>query len=327
MPHFMSRTFLFILGAMGALTAINCQPSRTEETARTEEAAPIAQIELPQPTSRTLATLQDARLDESSGLASSRRFADWLWTHNDSGDSARAFLIDRAGATRHVINLNGVTAIDWEDCAVAPDARGASWLYLGDIGDNKKKRAGITIYRVAEAQIDAKQAEQSVAAESQKLVYPDGAHDAETLIATHDERLLVVTKSIDGSAIYITPQKFGAGTTQTLRKLGDLKFGNVSLFSRLATGGSLSPDGKRLVIRTYTRAYLWELSKVAIDGPWWKNARSEFVLPTQRQGEAIAYATDNQTLLTTSEKVPAPLDEITIGSASLPSETGKKPAR
>jgi hypothetical protein len=306
----MSRSFLFIFGAIGALTAINSHFSRTEEM------PPIAKIELAKPTTRTLAALQDARIAESSGLASSRRFADWLWTHNDSGDTARAFLIDKAGATRHVINLRDVTAIDWEDCAVAPDTRGESWLYLGDIGDNEKNRANITVYRVAESTVDAKHAEQTIASVSQQLVYPDGAHDAETLIATHNERLIIVTKSIDGSSIYITPNKFSAGSTQTLRKLGDLKFGSVSIFARLATGGSLAPDGKRLVIRTYTHAYEWDLSEVSIDGQWLKNAQRKFVLPVQRQGEAIAYATDSQTLLTTSEKLPTPLDEIAFVNPS-----------
>ena len=282
-------------------------PLGTNSTVLAAETPPVE----PLPTTRTsrhVADLADARINESSGLARSRRFPDFYWTHNDSGDTARAFLIDRSGATRCVINLKGASATDWEDCAVAT-VNGRNWLYLADIGDNAEKRASVTIFRVDETAITEGVAEQEVPCEAQELIYPDGAHDAETLIAAPDGRLMIVTKKSGSGSIFVTPKPFDAGTKQTLKKIGALEFEGVSVFGRLTTGGDLSPDGKRLVIRTYTHAYEWELKGEAFDSGWWQRAPHKFVLPSQRQGEAIAYAADSFTLLTTSEKLPAPLDE------------------
>ena len=89
-----------------------------------------------------LCALQDERLTESSGVAVGR---DVLWTHNDSGDSARFFALDRRCRTVGTFTVAGATATDWEDMA-----RGAGALWFGDIGDNASTRAEIAVWRVPE---------------------------------------------------------------------------------------------------------------------------------------------------------------------------------
>ncbi len=59
--------------------------------------------------------LQDESIAESSGLARCKHHPDWFWTHNDSGDEARVFLVDSEGKTRAIYRLPGAGAIDWED--------------------------------------------------------------------------------------------------------------------------------------------------------------------------------------------------------------------
>src|SRR4051794_20300739 len=83
----------------------------------------------------TLCHLQDSRITESSGLAVGPGV---LWTHNDSGDSARFFALDRRCRTLATYTLPGVQATDWEDMA-----RGGGYLWLGDIGDNSATRSTI----------------------------------------------------------------------------------------------------------------------------------------------------------------------------------------
>ena len=58
-------------------------------------------------------TFQDPRITESSGLAASSR-SGIVFTHNDSGDSARFFAVDDAGRTRTTYALPDVQARDWE---------------------------------------------------------------------------------------------------------------------------------------------------------------------------------------------------------------------
>ena len=304
-------------------------------------------------------TLGDKRIDESSGLCRSVRYSNWLWTHNDSGDSARLFLLDESGATRAVANLEGAQSIDWEDCATgAPDKSGAAWIYSGDIGDNNSRRQSITIYRFREPALPAstramKTADEtppktpravsddlaksetaapetarvlaapnavnadapqlSVACEAMTLHYPDGAHDAETLIIAPDHRVLIVTKSFAGSEIFIAPQTFVNGATQTLRKIGARQFTDGGFFGFLATGGDLNAGGTRLAIRTYTRVYEWRRDpKDNSDAAWralFARAPQAFDAPATRQGEAICYDARGA-LFFSSEKIPTPLIEM-----------------
>ena len=101
--------------------------------------------------------------------------------------------------------LGSATAIDWEDMARGRAADGTSVLCLADIGDNYQVRsAGVTVYEVAEPTGGARRvptAAQPVAARraAHQLVYPDGPHDAETIIALPSGRLLVATKNRGGS--------------------------------------------------------------------------------------------------------------------------------
>ena len=262
-------------------------------------------------TSKVVGTLSDARLTESSGVAASRRFAGMLWTHNDSGDSSRVFLLNAQGQTVLVVNFQGAQAIDLEDSAVA--GKGASaQVYVGDIGDNKEKRDSVEIYRFAESavspsaisstRIDANAPQISLTPQKMTLRYPDGAHDAETLIATAAGFLIVATKTRGVSTIFKTAHPFEANTTQTLVAVARFQFGGSGLFTRLTTGGDLSADEKRVVIRTYSAAYEWVLPQTK--NAWrevWKTTPRITVLPVQPQGESICYALDGRSWFLSSE--------------------------
>jgi hypothetical protein len=78
----------------------------------------------------------------------------------------------------------------------------------------------------------------------------------------------------------------------------------------LITGAAASPDGSRVVVRTYFTAL--ELSR-AKNKPFESLFAAEPIrlkIPLERQGEAVAYAADGQSIVLTSEKVPAPLFQL-----------------
>jgi hypothetical protein len=146
------------------------------------------------------------------------------------------------------------------------------------------------------------------------LIYPDGQHDAETFIV-HPKtgQLIVVTKDPAGkSGVYV------ASGTGLMTKTADIDFTTIARperesdfdgTSRLSTtGGDISPDGKRLVIRTYVEAFEWDISKGIAAGLKAKPTR--IALPFTRQGEAIAYSRDGSALITTSEQLPAPVHRL-----------------
>jgi hypothetical protein len=269
-------------------------------------------------TAQKLCDLQDPQVDESSGLGASRRYPGLLWTHNDSGDSARLFLLDQLGATKAVVTLNGATARDWEDMAVAGSGNNA-WVYVGDIGDNDSVHESITIYRFREPQLDGAQdgAPQTIAVDCEQMTlrYPDGARDAESLLAAADGQLFLVSKSLGGSAVYGTPGPFADGASQTLQLVAPLAIKSDSFFGRLTTGGDISPDGTRIVVRTYIEAYEWLKPQKMTWKALWKSKPRSWELPTSQQGEAICYGLDGNSLFVTSEKLPAPLWKLTARPA------------
>ena len=164
---------------------------------------------------RSLGTLASPALVETSGVIASRRQPDVMWVHNDSGDTPRVFAISSEGVTRGEFQLAGASARDWEDIALGPGpAPDTDYLYVGDIGDNTATRDGITVYRVAEPTVEG-DASTPVTVDgvvAMALTYPDGPHDAETLLvdpATGD--ILVVTKAAAGSGVYRAAAPHDAG--------------------------------------------------------------------------------------------------------------------
>ena len=130
-----------------------------------------------------------AGLPEASGLVASRVTPGRLWSHNDSG-KPEIFALDAKGTVTGRVSLTGAALEDWEAMASAPCGNDTC-LYIGDIGDNDGKRREITLYRVPEP---AKAAGTAQVDGVFRASYPDGAHDAETLLAAPDGTLYIVTK-------------------------------------------------------------------------------------------------------------------------------------
>jgi hypothetical protein len=271
-----------------------------------------------------LAVLADPDITESSGLAASIQQPGILWTHNDSGEGldagegARLYATDRAGRALASLAVPGAINRDWEDLALGPGADGttASALYIADTGDNGASRDDAALYRVPEPTVDPTRTGrrgESAPAERFPLVYPDGAPDVETLLVhpTTGEVLLLAKDGSGGSALYRAPGPLVADQPVALERLGTIEIDGLIAPSRLATGGTVAPDGARVVIRTYVAAHEWDIAPGAtlaatlLDG-----ASRRVVLPIMAQGEAIAYAATGGALLVTSEGSPAPLYEL-----------------
>lgn len=228
----------------------------------------------------------DPAIDESSGAVRAPAPA-WLYTHNDSGDRARFFAVDRSCRTVGTWRLRNVTAVDWEDMEAGPGGT----LWLGDIGDNRSTRDHVSLYRVDGTTLPAGGG--PVASTRVDLRYDDGPHDAETLLVHPvDGRVWVVTKSLGGEAgVYAAD--LGAGVLHRVASL-DLDIGG-------ATGGDIAPDGGKVVIRTYLAAYEWSVSGGDVVGALTSGRSASTALGAAEQGEGIAYVDDGRTLVTTAE--------------------------
>ena len=296
----MTRAFLAVLGA--AATVVCCS------SATVAPAPGPAGAETPPPgdarandgacptygTPTTLATLEVDAINESSGLAASSLNAGVYWVHNDSGDAARAFAVSSEGKLLTTLSFDTAMPSDIEDMAIEDESPQRSFLYFGDIGDNGLVRKALTIHRVAEPKVG--QAAITTPSEKMTFVYPDGAHNAETLLfdpLTKD--LLVATKVEGGPSAIHRIGAFSAGQTVTTEKIAEVAID-------LATGGEISRDGRIIGIRNYSpNAFLWirlpgESLAAALARPPCKAP-----LANELQGESLAFQPGNAGFVTISE--------------------------
>lgn len=266
-----------------------------------------------------LADLKDPDIKESSGIVASRTTPGLYWTHNDSGDGPFIYAFDNRGSRRGVWHVTGAKARDWEAIAAGPGPeRNKAYLYIGDIGDNNERRSEIVVYRVLEPVITAADAETTKSkprltesAESIRLRYPDGKHDAETLLL-HPQtgNLYVVTKQVFGNPhVYEASSPLATAEPLTLRHVGELRV--PSMFGGIITDGAISPDGRRVALCDYLRGYELVLGAPRADfDTIWTQPLTTIELGKRKQGEAITYRLDGRALLTTSEGVPASLIQV-----------------
>ena len=269
----------------------------------------------------TLATIKNQSVTESSGLVASRTTPGAYWTHNDSGDGPFIYALDTHGDSLGVFRVTGAQARDWEDIAIGPGPQlNQSYLYVGDIGDNDELRSEIAVYRVLEPALAASDRKSNKTrpgttepAEAIRLRYPDGKHDAEALLVHPvTGNIYIITKvMIANPVVYEAAAPLVAGKLITMRRLGEVRV--PSLFGGIITGGSVSPDGRRVALCDYFQGYELVLPRSAKDfDEIWKVKMVGFDLGKREQGESIAYRLDGKALLATSEGKQSPLIQVEL---------------
>lgn len=228
--------------------------------------------------------LADPRITESSGLAASLRHPGVVWTHNDSGDSARLFAVDLAsGATVATVRLAGAPARDWEALAAVREADGTPVLWVGDIGDNAGGWPFVRLYRVEEP---AELSDGEVPWTAYRVRYEDGPRDAEALLADpRTGRLSIVSKQVSGAGVYLLPERL-APTPET----------NVARWTAVAppavTDGAYAPDGGTVALVSYLGGWLLDAGG---------GTATPVGLPARPQGESVTWTPDGGALLVGTE--------------------------
>lgn len=233
-------------------------------------------------------TFHDPEIIESSGLVVT---GGEVVTVNDSGDSARFFVVDPAtGETVGTVCYDG-QGRDVE--ALAPAGNGHVWV--GDIGDNFAAHESVEVHRVPIVRGDS-----TVSGETYRLAYPDGPRDAEALLShPRSGRLFIASKAVFGGGFYAAPETLDDSGTNRLELIGEDVPG-------LVTDGAFFPDGRHLILRNYTTAFVMAFPSLEEIG--------SFSLPSQQQGEGIAVSPSGEILLS-SEGV-----ESTLLRVGLPAE-------
>jgi hypothetical protein len=255
---------------------------------------------------RALCVLASRKVNESSGVACSRRRPGVFWTHNDSGDDARLFAFDRKGRHLGQYNLPGAENVDWEDLA-SFTLDGKHYLLICDTGDNERYKKLVTLYIAEEPLVDPnKPAQKGKLRLTQTIhfTYDDGPQDCEAVAIDPTTRAILLISKRGKRTVYELPIPRQAVT----KKLVARSIGRLNLWPVVAM--DISPDGRRAVALTYLHAYEY----VRAAGEKWAAAFARpartIPMPVRRQGESICYGPRGRSLYLTSEKLPTPLLEV-----------------
>ncbi len=269
-----------------------------------------------------LCQLSDPRLSEVSGIAASRRFAQHYYVHNDSGNPAEVFLIERSGRVRAVFELSGATNVDWEDIAIAPgETPGRYDVVVADIGDNKARRDDVRLYRFPEPDLPAEPAARvSIKPSVFALGYAEGPRNAEAFFVHPRTGCgYILTKREDAtSEVYELPAPWSGREKHQLKRVATARLPGGPAAATIITAADISPDGGRIVARSYAGGWEWEI-------PFGGEPRQVLAAPPRRlelaaepQGEAIAISADGRALLTISEGSPTRIYECPLESNTKP---------
>ena len=321
----LATAFCTTSGDRSSKVASSSSEATSPDSARTSLTAPGCAID------GTLVQLQT--VTEASGVAFSQRTPGVAWTHNDSKKPI-VFALSDKGAVLGSVRVTGAEVVNWEDIAVAPCPSG-SCLYIGDIGDNRASRSSITIYRTPEPVPNAKATDQ---VETMYAKYPDRPRDAEALVVLPKGDVFVVTKGEDGpSYVYRIPTPFRNGETVTLQWIGHVEStGGVanakkdnenkedvagrSKGSNRITGGSASPDGRWVVLRTHGYVSFFTADEF-VTGNARQVLRFDVTALGEPQGEGVAIANNGAMLLVGEGGAKHKPGTFARASCTLPSHT------
>jgi hypothetical protein len=247
------------------------------------------------------APLAARRLVESSGVAVSSLVPGVVWTHNDSGDRPFLYATDARGRDLGRLRVAGARAVDWEDlasgpCFVAP----GRCLYIGDTGDNGRRRSSIVVYRLREPAPPRGPSDTlgtTPVLDSFVLRYPDGRHDAEALAVAGDGTLALVTKDRSGPALIFRTDVRGSGDRRVLQRVGPLALRTSTLAGRLVTGAALGRRDSVLAVRTYVSVHFFRWASSGVPAPL--GTPSGIPIPViEPQGEGVAFDGPERLILT-----------------------------
>lgn len=248
--------------------------------------------------------VKDKRLDEVSGIIASRVNPDVYYVHNDSGGKPEIYAINKKGKVLAVLQLEGITNRDWEDIAVGPGPDGqSSYIYVGEIGDNKAQYSELQLYRFKEPDLKAtiKSKHKTITIkdiDSLRINFADGAKDCETLfIDPTNADVYLVSKRELQVGLYQIKAPLSTTELNIAQRILTLDF-------PLAVAGDISINRDLILIKTYENIYLWNIAEDESIFDAMIKPYQELPYTVEPQGEAICFTNSGKEYLTLSEKAP-----------------------
>lgn len=249
-------------------------------------------------------TVTDDRLRELSGLVATETGYIVINDSTDVESHKRVFFLDAdCEVAGDPVSYSVSGPLDTEDLALSPDGK---TVWVADTGDNvtsSNRRERVAVWSMPVSGDER--------LTLHRLAYPDNEpRDAEALVIDDDGVPMIITKVASGKAeIFTVDGELPSGDTEPgkMKKLGEVELPTTeteNAFGALGrtaiTGAARSPDGARVVLRTYADAFEYDV----VDGDLVTalTTTEPRVTPLADPfGEAITYTPDGKTFLTVSD--------------------------
>jgi hypothetical protein len=296
------------------LAAAACDPSANPNPASDEDPpwrlpsrdlCPGGHYEDPE----ALGRLQDPRLVEISGLATSLIEPGLLWGHNDSGDEATLYAFSEEGHAVGEVQLAGTDAMDFEDIESAPcPHRAGPCLWVADTGDNDLVRQDAALLVIPEPEWAVTDSDGVLTREPLRFAvsYPGGPVNVEALAIAPDLSHVLLFEKVDGprARIFELDLPLQEDQINDARVLTTIDSPGVDVAKgKMITAANFHLSGERLLLRVYTGVFEYQLNAPgSVEG-------LEALIPSfsvvgplaERQGEAVTYDGTGEGILTVSE--------------------------
>ena len=256
-----------------------------------------------------LGALENSKIDEASGISSSKNNPHLVWMHNDSGDLAKVYGVGLDGSYLGTIRLKGAIARDWEDMCIGPGPEDdTDYLYIGDIGDNFSKFKKKRIHRFKEPKVNFNQDSpfniKIKDFDTIVFTYPDGNRDAEALMVDPNTKdLYILSKRESSVSIYRLP--YPQSTTEVIEaeKLGNFTVSPNKSYRRSdqITAADISRDGSKIIIKTYYDIIMLNNLNNSVASAF-SSEQIKLDYTPVRGGEAVCWRWDQSGYYTISEQ-------------------------
>ncbi|MFC9976917.1 hypothetical protein ACFVH6_39055 [Spirillospora sp. NPDC127200] len=229
--HRLCRPAAAVLASAALAGPVLFAPALSAHAAAPAPGAAVAAPRAPTPVFRA-----DARLADPGGLAHGIADPGVWWSFDSRPARSRLVALGADGRVRATYTVNG--ARRWDALTIVKGENGAGTLVLANLAEARAGSGALSLYRVPEPQ---RPASGTLTAKPYKVRFPDGPHEAGTLMANHAEgRLYIVTRASASAAVYALPAVLNPGMDNELTRIRRLPF---------AVRGGAFIQGDRVVLR------------------------------------------------------------------------------
>ncbi len=241
-------------------------------------------------------SISDERLDALSGMTATTK--GYAVINNTGGNGLAIYQLDTKSCQVNNVFEDSRPPYDPEDLGSTPDGT----LWAADTGDKDQQRDTIALWKYKPSDDHAT---------LYRMSYPDAADrkSSKALLMQPDGTPIVVSYERGVGHLYEPSGALDPDQPTPLKAVGQIRLaqtntpgGSVGPLGQVVfTGGAVSPDGKKVVLRTYTDAYEWTVNGGNIVKSITSGKPRRTPLPNEPAGEAITYTADGSGYLTVSD--------------------------